>query len=296
MAFESMKRVSKVQPCPICQKPDWCLVAEEGSAAICARIEDGSVKKCGDAGWLHILIDRSKSQRYCSQRRFTVEQKSRPDRDFTNLQQQYSRQIKDEQLNSLSQQLGVSGQSLKRLRIGWDGEAYTFPMSNDFGKIIGIRRRFPTGRKVSVKGSKMGLFIPSGLSSNGPLLICEGPTDTAAALDLGFAAIGRPNCNSKVEMTANFARSRPVVIVGDNDKVGQKGSKKLAGALSLFCPSVKIIYPPRGIKDLRQWLKSGLSREILVQLIQETKPIEVKISFRDLLNGCKIRLSTKQTT
>jgi hypothetical protein len=50
-----MKRVSKSNPCPACGKPDWCLVAEDGSAAICARIEQGSVKKCGDAGWLHIF-------------------------------------------------------------------------------------------------------------------------------------------------------------------------------------------------------------------------------------------------
>jgi len=72
-------------------------------------------------------------------------------------------------------------------------------MSNDFGKIIGIRRRLPNGRKISLTSSKTGLFIPADLSPEGLLLICEGPTDTAAALDLGFAAIGRPNCNSCVD-------------------------------------------------------------------------------------------------
>ena len=190
MLPEKMQRVTKGNRCPVCEKSDWCLVTEDASAAICQRIEEGAVKRCGDAGWLHILVDRPKSRQRHSQRRFKVEQDNRPDKDFTILQQQYSRQIKDEQLNSLSQQLGVSTQSLKRLCIGWDGQAYTFGMSNDFGKIIGIRRRFHTGRKVSVKGSKMGLFIPSDLATDGLLLICEGPTDTAAALDLDFTAIG----------------------------------------------------------------------------------------------------------
>jgi len=282
MPAEKMLRVSKSNLCPICQKQDWCLVTEDGSAAICARIEDGSVKKCGDAGWLHILVDRSKSQQRSCQRRFTIGQDDRPDKDFTALQQQYSRQIKDVQLNSLSQQLGVSTQSLKRLRIGWDGEAYTFPMSNDFGKIIGIRRRFLTGSKVSVRGSKMGLFVPSGSPADGFLLICEGPTDTAAALDLGFAAIGRPNCSSKIEMTAKAARGRrEIVIVGDNDTQGRAGAKKLADALVLHYPNVKVIYPPDGIKDLRQWLKAGLSTKTLLNLIQKTKPIEIRINFKD---------------
>ena len=57
MISDYMKRVTKSEPCPICTKSDWCLYAEDGSAAICARTEQGSTKRCGDAGWLHILRD-----------------------------------------------------------------------------------------------------------------------------------------------------------------------------------------------------------------------------------------------
>jgi hypothetical protein len=202
-------------------------------------------------------------------------------RDFGQLAKQYQQQLTTEQLDVLTDSLGVSVESLKRLNIGWDSKAYTFPMSNDVGKIIGIRRRFPNSYKVSVKGSKTGLFVPCNLSPNSLLLVCEGPTDTAATLDLCFPAIGRPNCNSKVEMTANLVRGRTVVIVSDNDKVGHAGSKRLARILSLFCPSVKIVYPPGGTKDLRQWLKAGLSKEILQELIKKIKPIEIRISFKD---------------
>ena len=67
MPAEKMPRVSKSNLCPICDKPDWCLAASDGSAAICARIDEGSVKKCGDAGYLHILTDRPKSQQRRSQ-------------------------------------------------------------------------------------------------------------------------------------------------------------------------------------------------------------------------------------
>lgn len=48
-------RVSKHRPCPICAKPDWCLISQDGEVAICARIE--SNKQVGNAGWLHKLSD-----------------------------------------------------------------------------------------------------------------------------------------------------------------------------------------------------------------------------------------------
>ena len=37
--------------CPVCLKPDWCLIAKDGNACICARIQ--SNQRVGDAGWLH---------------------------------------------------------------------------------------------------------------------------------------------------------------------------------------------------------------------------------------------------
>ncbi len=280
---EKMLRVSRKNPCPICHKIDWCLVAEDGSTAICQRIEEGSVKKCGDAGWLHILADGPMGHRRRSQRGFSVKLgNNRPGRDFMASQQQYSRQITSQQVNTLSQQLGVSSQSLKRLNVGWDGEAYTFPMSSAQGRIIGIRRRFPNGRKISLIGSETGLFVPTGLAGSELLFICEGPTDTAAALDLGFAAIGRPNCNSKIDMIVEYCRGcSEIIIIGDNDKAGRDGAKRLADTLVLHCHSVKIIYPPDGTKDLRQWLQTGLTNQLLQEIIGKERELQITISFKD---------------
>ena len=282
---EKMLRVSRENSCPVCDKPDWCLVAEDGSAAICARIEEGSVKKCGDAGWLHVLRNNGHNghRRSASKRQVL---KSFPlnrcqARDFSMLAEQYQQQLTQRQLEGLSGSLGVSSQSLRRLGMGWDGRAFTFPMSNDFGKIIGIRRRFPNGRKVSMTGSRTGLFVPEGLPESGLLLICEGATDTAAALDLDFAALGRPSCNSRVDMTARFVKGRKVVIVGDNDKVGKVGAEKLASALILYCWSVKLIFPSDGTKDLRRWLQTGLTQEKLQQIIDKKEELQIKISFKD---------------
>jgi hypothetical protein len=276
MQFEKMERVNKTHPCPICGKPDWCLIAEDGSAAICQRIQEGSVKWCGDAGWLHILADLPRNQRRRIYRSFTVGQ-DKMHIDFTTLHQRYSRQITSHQLNTLSQRLGVSIWSLKMLNVGWDGKAYTFPMFNEFGKVIGIRRRFQDGRKLSVPGSRTGIFIPTGLASEGLLLICEGPTDTAAALDLGFNAIGRPNCSSCVDITAKLVKGRDVVVAADGDEVGKRGAERLASTLALYCISVRIVHPPKGVKDLRQWFLAGLDNETLKKIIEHTQAFQIEV-------------------
>jgi 5S rRNA maturation endonuclease (ribonuclease M5) len=210
----------------------------------------------------------------------TVAERKNCGRDFGQLTICYGQQLTDLELNSLASVLGVSAESLKRLNVGWDGKAYTFPMSNDFSRIIGIRRRFPDGQKVSVKSSKAGLFVPAGLPADGLLLICEGPTDTAAALDLGFAGIGRPNCSSKIQMIARLVRGREVVISRDNDDAGKAGADKLAAELVLCCPDVRIIEPPALIKDLRQWLIAGLNSVKLREVISTARPIKVRTRFK----------------
>ncbi|MFC1765585.1 hypothetical protein ACFL6U_26365 [Planctomycetota bacterium] len=279
---EQMDRVSKSNPCPICGRPDWCLVAPDGSAVICQRIDQGAVKRCGDAGWLHILSnDRCTKPRTFS-RWIHVDAGNIETKDFGQLAEGCQQRLTADDLGRLSCSLGVSQLSLRRLQVGWDGQAYTFPMKDSDGNIIGIRRRFPTGRKVSIKGSKNGLFIPIDLQGDSSLLIVEGASDLAAALDLGFAGIGRPNCSSKILMTAEAARGRAeIVIVGDNDKMGRAGAEKLADTLVLHYPCVRIVYPPADIKDLRKWLQAGLTHETLQQIIQGAKPVELVIGFKD---------------
>lgn len=296
MMRERMQRVTRKKPCPICNHTDWCLVAPDGSTAICQRVKDGSVKKCGDAGYLHILEDRHNRHdghkhgvRRCHVLKACC-QTSDGATDFVTMAARYQSQLTSEGLHALSQSLGASPQSLQRLGVGWDGSAYTFGMSNDSCEVIGIRRRFVNGGKASVKGSKTGLFIPLDLSGNGPLLLCEGATDTAAALDLGFDAIGRPNCNSIVQMTVKAAKSRTeVVVVADNDPAGKAGAQKLAGTLALHGPCVKIIAPPDKVKDLRQWLNAGLTAQVLQEVITAAPPISVKVSFSHTDEGKEVR-------
>ena len=255
-----MIRVTTANPCMICEKPDWCMYSEDGQVAICARVSEGSKKKCGDAGYLHLLTnDQRTDLRKVKRQAFKVADRPKAEVDFSKLAREYQDRLSERQLRWLGASLGITEKSLKRLRVGFDGKAFTFPMRDENLRIIGIRRRFGDGNKRALFSSTNGLFIPSDLVHDKPLIICEGPTDCGAALDLGFEAIGRPNCDSKIDMTVQFARGRKVVIICDNDLPGRDGAKKLAAELIKCCPAVKIICPPLGVKDLREWKQQGFN-------------------------------------
>jgi len=261
MQKRKMIRVNKEYRCPVCGKSDWCLIAEDMTAAICARIETGSRKRCGDAGWLHVFDDyrRTGNEALRMKRTSNCQRPSDSKKavDFAKVAETCQQRCNELRVMLLANSLGVTSRSLRRLGIGFSAGSYTFPMSDERGKIIGIRRRFEDGRKGGVKDSKNALFIPTGIENAKRLVICEGPTDCAAALDLGYAAIGRPSCNSKVAMTVRYVQKRPVIIVADRDTAGIRGAQKLTEALLQNGSNVRIVLPPPDYKDLRQWNESG---------------------------------------
>ena len=58
MSRGDWQRVSRRRPCPVCEKPDWCLYAGDESApsaAICMRVESDKQVGTDGAGWLHVL-------------------------------------------------------------------------------------------------------------------------------------------------------------------------------------------------------------------------------------------------
>jgi hypothetical protein len=277
-------RVSKRRTCPICKKRDWCLVSLEGGGdpvfAICKRVESAHV--WGDAGWFHRLSAVSRSRT----RTRTVELDA-GGHDFADLAREYEMACPAARRAHLASTLGVSVESLARLALGWDERAYTVPMQDGLGRVRGIRRRFPNGKQVCVTGSKNGIFVPRGLTHTGLLLVCEGASDAAAMLDLGFEAIGRADCNSgRKQVLRHVRKHRPeaVVVVADNDVVGRRGAGHLALALTLHCAHVRVITPPESIKDAREWRRRGATRAQAEAVILGT-PEVVLVARRRRIGG-----------
>lgn len=272
---DGLVRVSSRQPCPICSKPDWCLVAEDGSRAICQRIESG--RRAGEAGWLHVL--QAGAVRLPARRAVAIELRSR---DFTDVAAAAERFCDPEGptgVGDLASLLGVSARALTRLHVGWNGWAWTFPMKDARGATIGIRLRRPDGGKLAVKGSRQGLFIPDGIDPRERLLVVEGPTDTAAALDLGFAAIGRPSCSGGVELVRNYiagALTKEVTVFADADGPGRAGATLLAKRLAPFA-RVRVAEPPGAHKDLREWTRAGACTADVERAVESALQVHVSV-------------------
>ena len=276
------RRVDRRHGCPICGRSNWCLVSRDNPAdparVICARVE--SSRRWGDAGWLHERHKRDvRPMKRSRTRTIRVSSQSASPDGLGELAASFRAAVRDTDLRHLADDLNVSIESLKRLGIGWNGWACSFPMTDANGTVRGIRLRMRDGRKLAVRGSRDGLFIPAALSAGDRLFIAEGPTDTAALLDFSFSAIGRPSCQGATNVTAQFVRRQcapEIVIVADADEAGRVGALRLARHLLRY-RVIKILAPPAGIKDVREWKRRSATREDLLDAVHRAASCEIRV-------------------
>jgi hypothetical protein len=235
------------------------------------RISDGAKGTAANGGYIHILRDRQRSQAP-STRTVHIRLSKDCQHDLDAMAEQCRRAVKSDELHDLAYGLGLTVESLVRLRIGWsaDHRAWTFPMVFDDGHVVGIRLRLRNGRKLSVTGGHEGLFVPDGLTFKRPLLVTEGPTDCAALLGLDFEAIGRPCCTGGVAHVVELVRSHwplEVVVVADADEPGLRGARSLASSLLPVAQAVRVIQPPQGVNDARAWKLAGATHANVQEII-----------------------------
>jgi P4 family phage/plasmid primase-like protien len=258
-----MVRTSPSRPCPVCKKPDWCLVAADGLACICKRIE--SSKQCGDAGWLHRLADPFAPPPSV--------------KNWTNDAKRYASQLDSDRKRGLCDRLRLPAEALDTLpHLGFRdddpaGPCFTFPESDAGGTVIGINRRFSDSTKKLIRGGNRGLTLPHGWRERpGPVCVVEGPTDAAALSAAGLACVGRPSNSGGAkllgELLAGWPSDRDVYIIGENDKKPHGGWPGQTGALSVakqlaetLRRPIRVAFPPGEAKDVRDWLTADAHGE-----------------------------------
>ncbi|MDD5704946.1 MAG: hypothetical protein PHR35_03415 [Kiritimatiellae bacterium] len=265
-AMRQWVRVTRQEPCAICHKPDWCTFTSDGQFACCMRVE--SARRVRNGGWLHRLAaapaEVGRTLPPPCDRKLAL--------DCGAYHAALRRRWDWRWCDGFSLDLGVDMAALEALEPAYDGvnEAFAFPMRNGDGGVCGIRLRARNGRKWSVRGSCEGLFFERDLSVRDDLVVCEGPTDTAAALTLGLCAVGRPSCSGGNDALAALVRRlgvRRVTLVADHDAPhrrpdgsvwypGRDGAAAMARALRR---AWRMVMPPA--KNLRAWLHEGATRE-----------------------------------
>jgi hypothetical protein len=230
-----------------------------------------------------------------------VDRGSNSDRDWRRFVGDCEAAIGDGRLDALAGELDVSAESLRRLRVGWSGEhgAWTFPMFDAEGQVLGVRLRGRDGRKWAVRGGREGLFIArfddgsagggdapahaAGEENSPALVVCEGPTDAAALIDLGFRVVGRPSCSGGVRLIVDLVqRPRPgdVAILADGDPPGLRGAFNLASVLAVYVPCVRVATPPDGVKDARAWKIAGATHDDVRRRIAAAEPRRLGVAVK----------------
>jgi len=252
------QRVTRTNPCPICRKTHWCLIGQH--SVICMRVisERAHNFEGGDMGWYHSLNGDAP----------VLVQKEQPRAPTVNVKKtlhDWSQFRRDQ--SGLAIDLGVSMDSLVALECtkAPDYKVWAFPMRDGYNEYTGIRLRHENGDKWAVTGSHAGIFIPQGIRPQKEIMICEGPTDAAAALTLGFYAVGRPSCSGGVPHISTWIKRHHIqrsIIVADNDDPGLRGADMLTAHIGV--PSAILVLPA---KDVREFLRNGGTKDDIRSLL-----------------------------
>ncbi|HEX5051053.1 MAG TPA: toprim domain-containing protein [Planctomycetota bacterium] len=272
--------MSKQAPCQFCGRTKWCSVAIDGSIAICMHVSEGARTTTRNGGYLHILKPGIKSPGAVSMPALRIPT------DFTKTVEHLLQHTGQESIAALAQMLGLRDPApLRTLRMFWDpsARAWGFPMSDAQGLIVGIRYRNARGGKFAAKGSQNALFVPSGaLEQPGPLYLPEGPTNSAALLQLGLRVVGRACAKMTSRHLLQLCRLLDVVVVADPDKAGREGARALASDVRLVAKSVRIIEPPAECGDARDWVtKFGARVEDVTARALAATPLQLRLAGRD---------------
>ena len=163
----------------------------------------------------------------------------------------------------------VSSNSLLQFRVGWDGEAYTFPMYNIVGSGLcttGIQRVWLDGRKKAVHGSQLGLFIPECLDDN-TIFIVEGVSDAVAVYDLGLDVIGKPCATYGDKIIQHFLIESDIhsaIIIPDKGWAGIKSGVNIVKALKdiVSCN----VFAFDGDNDIREYISKVGRAQVVKEL------------------------------
>jgi len=175
-------------------------------------------------------------------------------------------------LARLRAERGWEPDTLRRWRIGFDGERITVPIIDQRGALQGVLRlRVDAWQKPKVlaaAGSRLGL-IPHPELVAGSVVLVEGPSDMLAARSAGLPALAVPGTHAWRAEWARAFTGRDVTVVMDADRPGRAAAVRIAADLGRHGARVAIVELDPGRDDgydLSDWLRAGNNPELITDL------------------------------
>lgn len=255
--------------CPICEREDGCSISKDGKTICCSRVQSDKLIGVPFAGgWLHPA-----TKKY-NKKLLKKPVKTNRQKNWNILQEYFVKNLrkKSYQLKRLEKEWDVPKELILKLGVGFDKNYFTIPMYNEVLSIIGIQKRYLDGSKKVFSGSELGLFLGWDVNkwpNDKKLIICEGFSDTITAADFGVLSVGRPSCGTGIDLVIDLIELLGIsesIVISDNGNDAERWGAELM--LKTLPIKSKLILPPSGIKDLRQWKQKGLTKGKFYGLIQ----------------------------
>jgi Toprim-like len=141
--------------------------------------------------------------------------------------------------------------AIRELGLGFDGARITIPVRNAHGRLRGLLRYDPIGRRdpkmLAVLGTRLGLVPHPASEQSERILLVEGPPDMIAARSCGLAAIAIPGTSAWQPSWAQLLAGKRVTIVMDCDAPGRRAAHAIAKSLDETAKAVEVvdIWPDR---------------------------------------------------
>lgn len=178
---------------------------------------------------------------------------------------------------------GLSKDTIKKYRLGFDGQRFTIPILDRDGEVVNIRRYKPNARDHKDKMKSWGFGTGEGrldgldvLAESDWVVYCEGELDRRIAMQEGFPTItDTAGVNTfKVEWVQHFKGKR-VFLAFDEDQAGAQGTQKARRMLEKVADEIWQVTLGTGVKG-------GDITDFFVKLSRG------KAEFQAALDGAKL--------
>jgi hypothetical protein len=250
--FAHEYRVTRSSPCPVCEKPDWCVGGD--GWAICQRVESG--EQWGAAGWLHRMGNDSPESLVRRGRAITIRRKVRGE---------LYKAPKPAKLYAWAVPTAAA--------------IYCYNLPNGDPHYRKLRYQNADGSKATpfqvydptldlwregtgcMEGVERVLYHVERLAGFQTIAIVEGEKCADTLWDYGVAATTSGSCRSWEDRFAQWFIGKTVVVFPDEDIDGHEYAEKVARSLRPVVRSLKVVRLP-GLslaEDVHDWLTAEVS-------------------------------------
>lgn len=177
---------------------------------------------------------------------------------------------------------GITVDSIKYFKMGFDGSRVTIPVENQFGMVVNIRRydisKRQDAKMISYdKGYGGAMLFPSFNFNREEVVLVEGELDCILGNQLGIPCI----CNTGGANTwspefTNLLAGKKVTILYDADEAGRQGAAKVINQLSTRAHVIRLAEYPADDIDLTDFVvHMDRKPEELIGLIKSAKVVEI---------------------